>query len=96
MRSFCRRFLSGFKADGFILKARSPSCAVRDATVWDAAGRRLRKKQAGLFAAAVLARFPDRPVEDERALSSARARMRFLGRVQGEAGKRPTRKGGRR
>jgi uncharacterized protein YbbK (DUF523 family) len=82
MRTFCRQFLAGLTADGFILKARSPSCAVRDARVHDATGKVLRgMRRPGFFAAAVLDSLPDVPVADETALSHRRAREHFLARV---------------
>lgn len=78
MRSFILEFLSGLEPDGFILKARSPSCAVRDAAVYDARGRLLKMKRPGLFADAVLVRFPAVPVADEEQLGSESFRRRFL------------------
>jgi len=82
MRTFCRQFLAGLVADGFILKARSPSCAVRDARVHDATGRVLRgMRRPGFFAAAVLDSFTNVPVADETALSRRHAREHFLARV---------------
>lgn len=77
MRRFSRSFLAGLEPDGFMLKSRSPSCAVRDAAVFDAAGRVVAGT--GLFAAAAQARFPRLPVEDETALD--RTRGSFLERV---------------
>jgi uncharacterized protein YbbK (DUF523 family) len=81
MRSFCRQFLSGLKADGLLLKARSPSCAVRDATVHDDRGEATEEMRAGLFAAAVLDRFPGLPVEDEERLEEPSVMLRFVGRL---------------
>ena len=81
MRSFCRRFLTGLEADGFILKARSPSCAVRDAAVHDDTGEVMEKMHLGLFADAVLDRFPMLPVEDEERLEEPSVMFRFVGRL---------------
>jgi uncharacterized protein YbbK (DUF523 family) len=81
MRSFCRRFLTGLEVDGFILKARSPSCAVRDAVAHDAHGKLLEETRAGLFAAAVLDRFPMLPVEDEERLEEPSVMLQFVGRL---------------
>ena len=81
MRSFCRRFLTGLKVDGFILKARSPSCAVRDAAVHDAKGEVMERRHPGLFADAVLDRFPMLPVEDEERLEEPSVMLRFVGRL---------------
>lgn len=81
MRTFCRRFLTGLKADGFILKPRSPSCAARDAAVCDAGGEAMEETQPGLFAAEVLVRFPGLPVEDEERLKQPAVMLRFVGRL---------------
>jgi len=81
MRAFCRQFLTGLEVDGFILKARSPSCAVGDAVAHDAHGKLLEETRAGLFAAAVLDRFPMLPVEDEERLEEPSVMLRFVGRL---------------
>jgi uncharacterized protein YbbK (DUF523 family) len=61
---------------GFVLKARSPSCGIRDVRVDgdDHAGR-------GLFAQAIVAAMPDLPVADEDDLHAPDARREFLTRV---------------
>ena len=75
MSDFAERFLDSLdEVDGFILKSRSPSCAVRDGKVGDARGP-------GLFATRVLERFPEAAVEDEVALQDSGRRERFLARV---------------
>ena len=81
MRSFCREFLTGLKADGFILKARSPSCAVRDAAMYDDSGEVMEETRPGLFAAEVLAHLPGLPVEDEEHLKEPSVMLRFVGRL---------------
>jgi uncharacterized protein YbbK (DUF523 family) len=67
--------LAELRLSGFVLKARSPSCGVRDVAVrgGDAA--------AGLFAQALLTAMPDLPVDDEERLRDPAARARFLERV---------------
>jgi uncharacterized protein YbbK (DUF523 family) len=76
MRSFSDRFLDSLEAvDGFILKSRSPSCAVRDARISD------EGKGAGLFANRVLERFPQTAVEDEARLQDEAVRRAFLDKV---------------
>jgi uncharacterized protein YbbK (DUF523 family) len=72
---------------GFILKSRSPSCGLRDVEVTGAA------PGSGLFAQALLERFPDLPVEDETTLSDPAARPLFLARVRAYAEAR-THRGG--
>jgi uncharacterized protein YbbK (DUF523 family) len=83
MRQFAEGYLASLDAvDGFILKSRSPSCAVGDARVHpdehtdDATGTR-----PGMFAEQVLARFPDAAIEDEAGLADRDRRDRFLTRV---------------
>ncbi len=78
MRSYCRRFLAALRPDGFILKARSPSCAVLDAKVYDAQGRETGATAAGLFAASALARYPGVVVVDETALAGRGALDRLM------------------
>ncbi len=67
---------------GFIFKARSPSCGVRDTPFFSAAGE-IVGVRAGLFALAVMNRFPSLPVDDEERLRDSRVREEFLRRVQG-------------
>jgi len=67
MVEFARRFLDGVgRVDGFILKSRSPSCGIADTKIFagpqDETPPRLGT---GLFAAEVVARFPDIPVVDD-------------------------------
>jgi uncharacterized protein YbbK (DUF523 family) len=69
MSAFSERFLDSLdEVDGFILKSRSPSCAISE-------------PGPGLFAARVLERFPEAAIEDEVALQDAQQRERFLARV---------------
>jgi uncharacterized protein YbgA (DUF1722 family)/uncharacterized protein YbbK (DUF523 family) len=80
MNAFSSRFLGGLDAvDGFILKSRSPSCAVRNSKVFHSdavdAGH---DSGPGLFAARVLERFPDAAIEDEGRLNDQRLREHFL------------------
>lgn len=51
---------------GYILKAKSPSCGME------------RAPRRGAFAAVLMARLPDLPVEDEARLADPRVRDRFL------------------
>jgi uncharacterized protein YbbK (DUF523 family) len=83
MRRFAERFLGGLgRVDGFILKSRSPSCGVRDVKVYAGAdAEEPLRLGAGLFAAAVLRRFPDAAVEDDERLRDAKVRRRFLGKL---------------
>jgi len=80
MAAFAVSFLDSLEGvDGFILKSRSPSCAVRDAKVFPSldAGEP-SGMGAGIFARAVRARFPGLPMEDEAALEDPERKARFL------------------
>ena len=80
MQQFAEAFLAGAgEVDGFILKSRSPSCGLRDVKVYAGAdAEEPLRLGAGLFAAAVLRRFPDAAVEDDERLRDAKVRRRFL------------------
>lgn len=66
--------------DGLILKARSPSCALHDAPIFDQTGSE-SGRGAGVFAAQCLRHYPGLPVVDERALESEAGRIGFLVQV---------------
>lgn len=70
--------LRELQLSGFILKARSPSCGIRDVRIEDAprTGR-------GLFAQAIVDAMPDLPVADEDELRDPVVRGEFLTRVRG-------------
>jgi FdhD protein len=65
---------------GYVLKADSPSCGMEQVKTFDGDGVRLRDDR-GLFAAALMERFPQLPVEDERRLSDPAVREAFMRRV---------------
>lgn len=98
MSEFRDGYLDGLRnVDGFVLKGRSPSCGVSDAKVHEDADPHASTLRTGpgLFAAAVLERFPDAPVEDEERLTDFRIREHFLTRIfttaeLREVGKRPS------
>jgi uncharacterized protein YbbK (DUF523 family) len=78
MNAFAQRFLDSLDAvDGFILKSRSPSCAVRD-----------HEGGPGLFTARVMERFPGVPIEDEARLADEGVRRSFLDQVFARASSR--------
>lgn len=83
MRRFAETFLGGVgRVDGWLLKSRSPSCGLRDVKVYARAGdEEPLRRGAGLFAAAVLRRFPDAAAEDDERLRDAEVRRRFLGKL---------------
>jgi uncharacterized protein YbbK (DUF523 family) len=71
MRRFIERRieeLAAARLSGYVLKAGSPSCGLDDV-------------DPGLFAEALLARFPDLPIEDERRLADPERRRQFVDRV---------------
>ncbi len=64
---------------GFVFKARSPSCGVRDAIIISFCGA--AAKGPGLFAGVVQRRFPGLPVEDEERLRDAAVREAFIEKI---------------
>lgn len=81
MRAFARRFLRALgPVDGFLLKSRSPSCGIGNVKVYSADGRRVVRRQAGIFAAAVRACFPGLAIVEEGSLRDSSRRRRFLAR----------------
>ena len=82
MTSFCRARVGELAKEalcGFILKARSPSCGLTRVPVHNngmpaGTGR-------GLFAAALVERFPCLPVEEESGLGDPSAQEKFIERV---------------
>jgi uncharacterized protein YbgA (DUF1722 family)/uncharacterized protein YbbK (DUF523 family) len=96
MRRFGETYLAGLgEVDGFILKTRSPSCAVRDAKVYsERDGAPSLGREPGLFARAVLEKFPQAAVEDEGRLQNFRIREHFLTKLFALARFRSTRKSG--
>jgi uncharacterized protein YbgA (DUF1722 family)/uncharacterized protein YbbK (DUF523 family) len=72
--------LAGDDLDGYILKKDSPSCGMERVKVYDTAGAPARTGR-GVFAEALMARFPLLPVEEEGRLSDPRLRDNFVERV---------------
>ena len=65
---------------GFILKKDSPSCGMERVKVYNGKGMP-EKSGAGRFAAGLMARFPNLPLEEEGRLGDARLRENFIQRV---------------
>ncbi|HOO53738.1 MAG TPA: DUF523 and DUF1722 domain-containing protein [Methanothrix sp.] len=81
MQSFAASFLDSLgEVDGFILKAGSPSCGIKNTKVYPTAGKSaaLSRSEAGIFGRAVLARHSDLAVEDEGRLRNPRVKEHFL------------------
>jgi uncharacterized protein YbgA (DUF1722 family)/uncharacterized protein YbbK (DUF523 family) len=72
--------LAGEDLCGYVLKKDSPSCGMERVKVFGAAGMPERQGR-GLFAAALLERFPCLPVEEEGRLSDPRLRENFIERT---------------
>lgn len=87
MHAFAETFLEEVRpVDGFILKSRSPSCGITDAKRFEAGAEdTLDGRGPGLFARAVLERFPHAAVEDEERLADETVRRRFLEHVHAAA-----------
>lgn len=81
MRSFADSFLDSLEGiDGFILKSRSPTSAIKDAKIYPTTEKNVAptSKGPGFFAAAVLERFSNLAVEDEGRLRNPRIKEHFL------------------
>jgi len=81
MTKFANSFLDSLsEVDGFILKSRSPTSAIKDAKVYPSTNRKVSpiSKGPGLFGRTVLQRFPDLAVEDEGRLRNPRIKEHFL------------------
>ena len=66
---------------GYVLKKNSPSCGLERVKVYDPSGAPSSEKGRGLFADALIARYPLLPVEDEGRLSDPGLRENFVERV---------------
>ena len=97
MEAFGARFLDERgEVDGFILKSRSPSCGIRDTKIFGSTDDpRPEGRGQGMFAAAVLERFPNAAVEDEGGLTNFRLRHHFLTRLFARASFRSVRSSGK-
>jgi len=83
MEHFAHRRAAALEAAGlcgYVLKKDSPSCGVFRVKVYDGHGVPARSGQ-GIFAAALTARFPFLPVEEEGRLSDPHLRENFVERV---------------
>jgi uncharacterized protein YbbK (DUF523 family) len=83
LRAFAERTLATLAdegVDGYVFKARSPSCGLVDTPHFEYHGKDapVAALGAGLWADAVTSRFPDLPVVDEAALQEEDARGRFV------------------
>lgn len=74
------KVLAEIGISGYVFKARSPSCGVTDTSVYDATSR-VKSTGPGIFARAVMERFPLLPVEDEGKMHDPAYRENFIERV---------------
>jgi uncharacterized protein YbgA (DUF1722 family)/uncharacterized protein YbbK (DUF523 family) len=83
MRSYARRRVEQIAGDGlsgYILKKDSPSCGLERVRLHDGHGRVTRSGR-GLFAAALIERFGNLPIEEEGRLCDPRLRENWIERV---------------
>lgn len=84
MSGYARRRVSELGGEdlcGYVLKKDSPSCGMERVKLYGAAGQAPERKGRGLFAAALLERFPSLPVEEEGRLQDPLLRENFIERV---------------
>jgi uncharacterized protein YbbK (DUF523 family) len=83
MVHFAHKYLNKLRSvDGFLLKSKSPSCAISDAKLFnEPLVEKPIGKGAGLFARTVLKDFGHLPVEDEERMEDPRVRDRWVTRV---------------
>ncbi len=96
-QDFTNGFMSSLEhIDGFILKSRSPSCAVRDAKMYpQAEGVAPTTRESGIFGEAALRHFPLAAIEDENRLRNVKLAEHFLTRIFAFASWREVQREGR-
>lgn len=72
--------LQSMKIDGFVMKAKSPTCGVTNVKIYQNIGKAhvINAKNPGIFGKALMSSFPDIPIETERRLSNYNIRNRFF------------------
>jgi uncharacterized protein YbbK (DUF523 family) len=75
------RELEALDLSGYVFKASSPSCGIREVPLLNAQGIET-PDGVGLFAQAFMEHFPDMPVEDESRLHDPQAIEKFLARAR--------------
>ncbi|MGQ9543838.1 MAG: YbgA family protein [Candidatus Bathyarchaeia archaeon] len=80
MQNFTESFLSSLRdVDGFILKSGSPSCGFKNVKIYPNIGKSASiGRGSGFFGGAVVEKFPDLVIEDEKRLLNSRIREHFL------------------
>ncbi|SEQ51962.1 Uncharacterized conserved protein YbgA, DUF1722 family [Amphritea atlantica] len=69
------------RLDGFILKKDSPSCGMERVKIYQPSGHPHEQRGSGLFARALMQRFPNLPIEEDGRLNDAQLRENFVMRV---------------
>ena len=85
MRSYAERRVEELARErlaGYVFKKDSPSCGLERVKLYPADGGDPRREARGLFAEALVHRFPDLPVEEEDGLRDPVRRGRFLAGVR--------------
>ena len=79
MNNFSSHFLDSLtKVEGFLLKFKSPSCALYDAKIYNSIDpQSMAEKGSGIFGEAVIRKFPDIPKIDEGRLKNFTIRENF-------------------
>src|SRR5581483_5991327 len=83
METFAEQRTSALAAErlsGYVLKKDSPSCGLERVKLYDRNGVAERSAR-GVFAATLVERFPDLPIEEEGRLSNPGLRENFIERV---------------
>lgn len=80
LSAFANEFLDSLeRVDGFVLKAASPTCGVKDVKIYPGEGKVVSTgRDAGFFGGAALAKYSCLPIEDEGRLSNYIIREHFL------------------
>jgi uncharacterized protein YbgA (DUF1722 family)/uncharacterized protein YbbK (DUF523 family) len=73
--------LAAENLSGYVLKKDSPSCGMERVKVFGGEGQMPQRNGRGIFAGALLKRFPTLPVEEEGRLTDPRLRENFIERV---------------
>jgi uncharacterized protein YbgA (DUF1722 family)/uncharacterized protein YbbK (DUF523 family) len=73
--------LAAYELSGYVLKKNSPSCGLERIKIYDGKGALSPEKGRGLFAEALISRFPLLPIEEEGRLADPRLRENFVERV---------------
>jgi uncharacterized protein YbgA (DUF1722 family)/uncharacterized protein YbbK (DUF523 family) len=85
MRKYAKRRVNALAKEdlsGYVLKSRSPSCGMERVKVYPQGGVGAGAKNGvGLFAEALLARFPSLPIEEDGRLNDPRIRENWITRV---------------